>query len=108
MANVILLAEDSADDELVFRRVLMENHVENPVIAVQDGVEVIAYLAGEGHFANREKYPFPTVLCLDIKMPRMDGFAVLEWLKKNPSIRDKVLIVVPHAVWGFGANPARL
>ena len=47
----------------------------------QDGDQAIAYLSGRGQFANREKFPYPDVLFLDLKMPRVTGFEVLSWLQ---------------------------
>jgi len=94
MAKAILLAEDSPDDEFFFRRVLRGSRVENPVVVVRDGAQTIAYLQGEGEFADREKYPMPGILCLDVRMPGLDGFAVLEWLKDKPHLREQLLIIV--------------
>ncbi len=94
MAKAILLAEDSPDDELLFKHVMKGNRVENPVMVVRDGVEAIAYLGGEGVFADRQKHPLPRILFLDVKMPRVDGFAVLEWLQQRPDIRENLLVVV--------------
>jgi CheY-like chemotaxis protein len=94
MANAILLVEDSADDENFFRRVLQQNQVGNPLMVVRDGAEAIAYLEGLGKFADREKYPLPKVLFLDLIMPGGDGFIVLEWLAHNPSIKNEMLIFV--------------
>ena len=94
MAKAILLAEDSPDDELLFRRVLEKSRIENPVVVVRDGAETIAYLEGQGEYADRNKYPLPRILCVDVKMPKLDGFAVLEWLKSHPSVKEGLLVVV--------------
>ena len=53
-------------------------------MVVEDGEEVISYLKGEGIYADREKYPFPILLLLDLKMPKINGFQVLEWLHTRP------------------------
>ena len=50
---------------------------------VEDGEQVIAYLAGRGQYADRERFPFPDVLLMDLMMPRKNGFEVLEWLESN-------------------------
>ena len=52
---------------------------------VADGVEAIDYMTGEGKYSDRGKYPYPTFIMTDLKMPRADGFAVLEHLKANPA-----------------------
>ena len=94
MAKGILLAEDSPDDELLFKRILEKNKVANPIAVVRDGGEAIAYLEGEGNFADRNKYPLPEILVLDLRMPGLDGFAVLEWLEKNSELKKKLLLIV--------------
>jgi CheY-like chemotaxis protein len=88
------LAEDSLDDELLFRVVMKKVGVENPVSVVRGGADAIAYFQGKGRFADRYRYPFPKILFLDLKMPGVDGFAVLEWLNDHPAIRDGILIIV--------------
>jgi CheY-like chemotaxis protein len=94
MEKAILLAEDSEDDEVQFRIVMKSLQVTNPVVVVRDGDEAIAYLQGEGKFADRRTYPWPEVLFLDLRMPRMDGFAVLEWLEDRPMLRRGLLVIV--------------
>ena len=90
----ILLADDSEDDEILFRRVLRLTGLANPVILVRDGDEAIAYLAGEGRYADREKHPIPKVLMLDLKMPNKSGFDVLEWLKGRPELENLLVVVL--------------
>lgn len=94
MAKSILLVEDSPDDELLFKLILRRNHVENPVLVVRDGMAAIAYLEGREPYSDRSKYPMPCILCIDLKMPGVDGFAVLEWLRQNPATRTKLLVIV--------------
>lgn len=94
MAKAILLAEDSPDDELLFKHVLKNSRMENPVVVVRDGLGAIAYLEGTGAFADRTKHPSPAILILDLKLPRVDGFAVLEWLQKMPRLKKELFIVV--------------
>jgi CheY-like chemotaxis protein len=94
MAKEILLAEDSPDDELLFKRVMKANRIENPIRVVRDGCEAIAYLEGTGAFADRDAHPLPAILFLDLKMPRADGFDVLEWLKNQAPLKQRTLVVV--------------
>ena len=58
-----------------------------PLQFARDGVEAIAYLSGEGAFADRTHYPFPTVMLLDLNMPRKNGFEVLAWLRQQPVLK---------------------
>ncbi len=98
--ELILIAEDDANDALLVRRALGKI---DPGIAhqfVSNGEDVIAYVLGMGEFSDREKFPFPTLLLLDMKMPRKGGLEVLEWLQANPDCR-----VVPTIVWSSSRLP---
>ncbi|HZV37007.1 MAG TPA: response regulator, partial [Verrucomicrobiae bacterium] len=76
MSKLILLAEDSFDDALVFKRALRKAGILNRVEVVRDGFQAIAYIAGEGFYADRERFPEPGILFLDLVMPRADGWFV--------------------------------
>jgi CheY-like chemotaxis protein len=89
----ILLAEDIEDDAGLLQTVLKQAGVMNPVFVVPDGQEAIAYLSGEGVYADRAKFPIPVVLLLDLKMPKRTGFDVLAWCKRQPHL-TKLLIIV--------------
>jgi CheY-like chemotaxis protein len=58
--------------------------VTDPIQYVADGSEAIAYMMGEGKYSDRKKFAYPTFIITDLKMPGIDGFAVLEFLKNNP------------------------
>jgi CheY-like chemotaxis protein len=68
--------------------------VRNPVRFVTDGSSVIAYLKGTGEYDDREKFPLPGVLLLDLIMPRLDGFQVMEWLKTQSQFADMLIVVL--------------
>jgi CheY-like chemotaxis protein len=91
--DVILLAEDEPDDALQTQNTLRSAGVLNPVVLVADGDEAIEYLKGEGRFSDRQKFPFPGILLLDLKMPRVDGFRVLSWLNFL-AVDEKPLVIV--------------
>lgn len=82
---VILLAEDDENDVFFMRRALQKSQVNFAVQVVTDGQQATDYLGGEGKFSNREQYPIPSVILLDLKMPFLDGFEVLAWIRKQPS-----------------------
>lgn len=84
--NVILLAEDDEDHILLVRRAFNKAAFLNPLQVVHDGEEAIQYLKGEGPYANRAEYPLPTLLLLDLKMPKKNGFEVLEWIRSKPAL----------------------
>lgn len=81
---VILLVEDEADDILLIQRALSTANLVNPLRIVRDGEEAIAYLSGLGDFADRARYPLPSLLLLDLKLPRKSGLEVLEWVRQSP------------------------
>src|SRR6266404_4660364 len=91
---VILLAEDREDDIALIRKAFAKAFVQNPLYVVRDGEEAIAYLKGDGRYFNREEYPLPDLLLLDLKMPRMDGFEVLRWIRQQPGLSALRVVVL--------------
>lgn len=85
--NTVLLAEDDPTDALLIRRALGKLHVAADLRVVADGEAAVAYLAGEGPYADREQHPFPVLVLLDIKLPRRSGLEVLAWLRTRPGLR---------------------
>ena len=83
----ILIAEDGEDDALFLRRAMKKLGWANPVHILTDGGEVMKYLKGEEKYRDRSHFPFPSVLFMDIKMPRVSGFDVLQWLRDHPGCR---------------------
>jgi CheY-like chemotaxis protein len=80
----ILLVDDDAAFLSFVERAFRQNGVTSPIHQVHDGAEAIAYMMGEGKFADRKTYEYPTFVMTDLKMPKADGFAVLQHLKGNP------------------------
>jgi CheY-like chemotaxis protein len=77
----ILIVEDSKDDFFLLNHALRKNGIEHPVYWVKDGVEAIEYMCGQGIYADRNAYPIPKILIVDLKMPRLGGLELLEWIK---------------------------
>ncbi len=92
--NPVLLAEDEPQDVFLIRRALRENHTPNPLQVVPNGEEAIAYLDGTGKYSDRQKYPFPSLFLLDLKMPVKDGLSVLRWLGEHRDLTSKLPVVV--------------
>jgi len=92
--DVILLAEDNEDHVLLIRRAFRQSGLVNPLYVVNDGEQAIAYLKGEGQYANRAEYPLPCLLLLDLKMPNKNGFEVLEWVRREPAFSALRVIVL--------------
>ena len=108
----ILLVEDEENDATLVKMAFKRNNITNPVRWVRDGVEAIAYLNGEGAFADRNRYPFPEVLILDLKMPRMNGLELLTWVREHPEFRVIPTIIMTSSrhdldiqkAYNLGAN----
>ena len=98
--GTILLAEDSADDVLLLRMAFKRAGFSNPIHVVTDGEKAIQYLKGEGIFSDRDRYPVPQILLLDLKMPRMNGFDVLSWLRQRPEWKCLPVIVITTSFYG--------
>ena len=90
--NAILVAEDNQDDWLLLQRALTKARVLNPIFSVHDGEETVAYLEGSAPYNDREKYPLPILLLLDLNMPKKSGYDVLAWLQTHRT--DKLGVVV--------------
>ena len=92
--TTILLAEDNDDDLFFLQRAFQKARVANPLRRVRNGQEAIAYLDGKGIYADRDKFPYPCFLLLDLRMPKVDGFEVLRWIRAHPDHKDLSVVVL--------------
>jgi CheY-like chemotaxis protein len=90
----ILLAEDNRNDIFLMRQAFEQAAIPNPLIVVTNGRDAVDYLAGNGRYVQREKYPLPGMMLLDLKMPWMDGFDVLNWLRRQPQFRALPVVIL--------------
>ena len=93
-ADPILLVEDNPNDVLLIRRAFSKAAVPNPLHVVGDGEKAIGYLAGDGEYADRAKYPLPAFILLDLKLPRKSGHEVVDWLRAQPVLRRIPVVVL--------------
>lgn len=108
----ILIAEDEADDVTLLQRAFSKADTQAPVRFVRDGQEAIDYLQGVPPFEDRDAHPLPTMLVIDLKMPRMDGFEVLEWLRRHTELARPFIVVLTsseqpgdvHRAYSLGAD----
>jgi CheY-like chemotaxis protein len=96
----IMVVEDDRNDQFLIERALRKIGVTDPIQLVNNGEEAIAYMKGEGRFADRAKFAYPTFVITDLKMPKGDGFSVLQFLKSNPEWK-----VIPTIVLSASADP---
>ncbi len=83
---MILLVEDNEDDVFIMRRTLRRASIFIPLHLATNGQEALNYLKGVGEFANRGKFPIPSVIFLDLKLPYVHGLEVLRWIKQEASL----------------------
>jgi CheY-like chemotaxis protein len=95
----ILLVEDDVNDQFLIQSAFRKIGVTDPIQVTGDGEEALAYLEGEGKFADRATYQYPTFILMDLKMPKMDGFAVLAHLKQNPEWR-----IIPTVIFSASCD----
>ncbi|MEO6182485.1 MAG: response regulator [Verrucomicrobiota bacterium] len=89
----ILVAEDSEDDVLLFQLAVNRAALAHTFHFVRDGVEAIEWLEGTGHHSDRSKFPVPSAIITDLKMPRVNGFELLQWVRTQPRYSKLPVIV---------------
>ncbi|HEX3720755.1 MAG TPA: response regulator [Verrucomicrobiae bacterium] len=92
--QTILLVDDSDNDLDLMRIAFGKAKFTNPLQAVHNGEEAIAYLKGEGVYSDRSQYPLPAVILLDLNMPRKSGFDVLNWVRTQPKLKRVCIIIL--------------
>jgi CheY-like chemotaxis protein len=90
----VLLVEDDQDDELVIRHAFDRAGIDCAVRVVADGEEAIAYLKGEGIYQDRNTYPLPMVILIDLRLPRKSGHEVLAWMKQQKQLDSMMRVVL--------------
>jgi CheY-like chemotaxis protein len=95
----ILLVDDDPNDLLFLERAFRSLKITDPIRACASGSEAIAYLNGDGKFADRSKYEFPSFILSDLKMPNGDGFALLHAVRSHPK-----WAIIPTAIISGSAD----
>ena len=98
----VLLAEDDPNDLIFFKRAICKANLTISLQVVENGVEAVEYLMGEGDYADRESYPLPKLIITDITMPLMNGFELLAWIKQQPDLQ-----YIPVAVMSNSEEAAK-
>ena len=92
--KVILLVEDNADDELLTLRALKKNNIRNEVVVARDGNQALDYLFGTGLHSGRDLSVMPQIILLDLKLPKMDGFEVLNRVRASEMTKFLPVVIL--------------
>lgn len=109
---IVLIVDDSENDALLMRNVFERAGFVQPLRFARDGDEAIAYLRGDDAYGNRQQFPLPTVVLLDLNMPRKNGFEVLAWIREQPALKRLRVYIMSASnrvediqrVYDLGAN----
>ena len=112
MTRTILLVEDNPDDEVLARRALKKNDIDNEVVVAHDGVEALDYLFGAGAYEGRDVGDVPEVVLLDLKLPKMGGLEVLRRIRADERTWSLPVVILTSSKerqdlidgYGYGAN----
>lgn len=94
--NIILLAEDNSDDIELVRRLFERNRIENELVVIQDGDEVLEYLFRQGPYEGRT-YKLPSLILLGLRLPKIEGLEVLKQVKGNEQTSGiPIILFISH------------
>ena len=86
-ALTVLHVEDDSNDVLLIARAFRKAEVAAQIQVVNDGEQAMHYLSGSNSFSERDRFPLPSLVLLDLKLPRKSGIEVLEWIRSRPGLR---------------------
>ncbi|MEM8722554.1 MAG: response regulator [Cyanobacteria bacterium P01_G01_bin.39] len=102
----ILLVEDDYNDILLIKRAFRKAKVQQPLMIVSDGDEAVSYLSRTGKYADEQKYSIPTLILLDLKLPRRSGLEVLTWIRQQPLLKRLLVVVLTSSQENSDLNQA--
>lgn len=110
--GTILLVEDEASDAALLRRGFEQAKVINPIVHLTNGDDALLYLEGRQQYSDRTKFPLPVLILLDLKLPGMTGFQLLQWMRTRSDIRRIPVVVLTaddasatiNSAYDLGAN----
>src|SRR5215469_6820236 len=111
-ANGVLIVEDFEDDAKLLELMLTRAGVTNPVRTVLSAEQAIAYLEGAPPYWNRANHPLPSIIFVDLKLPGIDGFDFLRWLRSHRLLKTAFIVILSatgdlvtvQAAYALGAN----
>jgi len=102
----ILLVEDDPNDVWLVKHAFQSANISNPLRIVNDGQEAIEYLKGGGGYSDRGAFPLPRLVLLDLKMPRLNGFDVIGWMRKHYPWKLTPIIILSSSALPQDVNRA--
>lgn len=99
--HTILLIEDNPDDAELTRIAFAEARIESQLVVVGDGAEALDYLFAQGRYAARDAADLPSIVLLDLNLPKLDGREVLQALRANPATRGLPVVVLTTSTEPF-------
>ena len=107
MKYTVLLVEDNTADILLMQRAFRHEHFSKVALQiVKDGDAAVAYLRGEDEYADREHYPLPVLILLDLKLPRRSGHEILDWLRQQPELKRLPVVILTSSREAIDINQA--
>jgi two-component system response regulator len=111
-SRLILLVEDNPSDVELTRRAFEKRHISNQLMVAEDGQEALDYLFAEGVHAARDVTDLPTLILLDLKLPKLDGLEVLRRIRADPRTKRLPVVILTSsseeqdlaASYDLGAN----
>ncbi len=94
MKSTVLLVEDEPNDIFFMKHAFQEVGILNPLQVAHDGQEAMDYLSGKGDYADRERFPLPCIVLLDLKLPRVMGMDVLKWVRERSGTKTLIVIIL--------------
>ena len=112
LPGTILLIEDDPADAALIQRAFQKVGVQNPIAHLSHGDTALAYLEGINEYVNRNKFPLPILIILDLKLPGMNGLQLLKWIRTKRELRLIPVVVLTgsadttqvQAAYEAGAN----
>jgi CheY-like chemotaxis protein len=92
--QTILIVDDSENDIFLLRAAFKKAGFDHALREVHDGEEAIAYFKGDGVYRDRDHYPLPSVVLLDLNMPMKNGFEVLGWARAQPVFKPLSIVIL--------------
>lgn len=111
-SSTILLVEDEPADVFRIQRAFRKTNLASTLEVVTDGEKAIDYLSGQQAYQDRDRYPLPSLVLLDLKLPRRSGFEVLSWLRNESDMKHLPVVVLTSSdqqidierAYSLGAN----